>query len=148
MNLIQLLIAHKSNVYKSYSILSFFINQVGLGVLFNISGEYEKAVDCFKASVHAQPNNAQLWNKLGATLANGGRSDEAVAAYTNALELRPSYIRCRYNLGISCVNLKSYREAVEHFLVALNMQRKVRSRFKQLARVSFRFDENKCIGYV
>jgi len=98
--------------------------QVGLGVLFNISGEYEKAVDCFKASVHAQPNNAQLWNKLGATLANGGRSDEAVAAYTNALELRPSYIRCRYNLGISCVNLKSYREAVEHFLVALNMQRK------------------------
>ena len=125
MNLIQLLIAHKSNVYKSYSTLSFFIHQVGLGVLFNISGEYEKAVDCFKASVHAQPNNAQLWNKLGATLANGGRSDEAVAAYTNALELRPSYIRCRYNLGISCVNLKSYREAVEHFLVALNMQRKV-----------------------
>ena len=29
---------------------------------------------------------------------------------------------CRYNLGISCVNLKAHREACEHFLTALNFQ--------------------------
>jgi peroxin-5 len=46
---------------------------------------------------------------MGATMANGDRPAEAVAAYSRALELYPAYVRARYNLGISCMNLKSHR---------------------------------------
>ena len=93
--------------------------QVGLGVLFNISNEFDKAVDCFAAALQERPNDYVLWNRLGATLANGGRSEEAIDAYYKALRLKPSFVRARYNVGVSCINIGCYREAAEHFLGAL-----------------------------
>lgn len=39
------------------------------------------------------------------------RSPEAVAAYRQALALRPGYVRAHYNLGIACMNLGSYRSS-------------------------------------
>lgn len=96
--------------------------QVGLGVLFNVSEEYEKAIDCFKAALVSKPQDYLLWNKLGATLANSRDSAGAIEAYFNALEISPTYVRARYNLAISCINLGQHREAAEHLLTALALQ--------------------------
>nr|CAH7756608.1 unnamed protein product [Callosobruchus chinensis] len=96
--------------------------QCGLGVLFNLSGEYNKAADCFTAALSVKPDDPRLWNRLGATLANGSRPEEAVNAYHHALNIAPGFIRARYNVGITCINLNAYREAAEHFLTALNQQ--------------------------
>lgn len=63
-----------------------------------------------------------LWNKLGATLANSHETSAAIDAYFNALEINPSYIRARYNLAISCINLGQHKEAAEHLLTALALQ--------------------------
>lgn len=83
--------------------------QSALGVLFNISNEFGKAIDCFQTALSARPRDFQLWNKLGATLANSGESEKAMEAYFNALQINPSYIRARYNLAIACIQIGQYQ---------------------------------------
>ncbi|MDI1491309.1 MAG: Peroxisomal membrane signal receptor PTS1 [Ramalina farinacea] len=107
--------------------------QVGLGVLFYGAEEYDKAVDCFEAALQSAEegsSNSQgqahlLWNRLGATLANSNRSEQAIAAYERALELRPNFVRARYNLGVSCINIGVFEQAAQHLLGALAMHRVV-----------------------
>ncbi|GAB7356737.1 hypothetical protein MBLNU459_g7643t1 [Dothideomycetes sp. NU459] len=116
--------------------------QVGLGVLFYGAEEYDKAVDCFGAalastetgSTNRQEEIHLLWNRLGATLANSGRSEEAIDAYSRALELRPNFVRARYNLGVSCINIGCYDEAAQHLLGALAMHRVVEQEGLEKAR--------------
>ncbi|KAJ3088695.1 Peroxisomal membrane signal receptor PTS1 [Quaeritorhiza haematococci] len=99
--------------------------QIALGVLFNVSEEYSKAIDCFEAALSRRPQDYMVWNKLGATLANSGIPDNnarALDAYYNALEINPGYIRARYNLAIACIQMEQYREAAEHLVGALTIQ--------------------------
>ncbi|BGP18226.1 hypothetical protein JCM10213_007855 [Rhodosporidiobolus nylandii] len=96
--------------------------QVGLGVLFYSNSEYDKAKDCWEAALSMRPNDFLLWNRLGATLANGGHSESAIDAYRRALDLRPTFTRAIYNLGVSCLNIGCYQEAAEHLLAALQGQ--------------------------
>ena len=95
---------------------------VAAGILYHLAEQYSVSVRHFKIALSLQSDNPMLWNKLGATLANGDRSEEAVHAYKEALRLYPNYVRCRYNMGIACMNLKSFPEACEHFLIALKLQ--------------------------
>ncbi|KAJ3272955.1 Peroxisomal membrane signal receptor PTS1 [Terramyces sp. JEL0728] len=96
--------------------------QTALGVLFNIGMEYKKAIDCFQSALSKTPDNYELWNKLGATLANSGEAEKALDAYFHALEINPSYIRARYNLAIACIQFGQYREAAGYLLGALATQ--------------------------
>ncbi|KKK25848.1 putative peroxisomal targeting receptor pex5 [Aspergillus rambellii] len=116
--------------------------QVGLGVLFYCAEEYDKAVDCFTtalASTESGTSNQKeqlhlLWNRLGATLANSGRSEEAIEAYEQALNINPNFVRARYNLGVSCINIGCYPEAAQHLLGALSMHRVVEQEGRERAR--------------
>ncbi|KAL1989022.1 hypothetical protein VTN96DRAFT_5785 [Rasamsonia emersonii] len=116
--------------------------QVGLGVLFYCAEEYDKAVDCFSAalaSTESGTSNQQgqvhlLWNRLGATLANSGRSEEAIEAYEKALTINPNFVRARYNLGVSCINIGCYPEAAQHLLGALAMHKVVEQQGRERAR--------------
>ncbi|KAK3936291.1 hypothetical protein QBC46DRAFT_395403 [Diplogelasinospora grovesii] len=116
--------------------------QVGLGVLFYGAEDYDKAVDCFQSALQSSELGTSnqssqihlLWNRLGATLANSGRSEEAIAAYEKALSIHPNFVRARYNLGVSCINIGCYAEAAGHLLSALDMHKSVEKSGREKAR--------------
>ncbi|KAL3995066.1 TPR repeat family protein [Acanthocheilonema viteae] len=93
-----------------------------LSLVYNIKGDYNRAAQKVKLALMYNPKDYVLWNRLGATLANGKRAAEAVAAYHKALEICPNYTRARCNLGIACIQLQNYKEAIEHFITALQLQ--------------------------
>ena len=72
-----------------------------LGVLCNLSSDYKQATQWFKKALQLRPDSHSLWNKLGATQANGGEPAEALNAYNQALALKPGYVRAWNNIAVS-----------------------------------------------
>jgi peroxin-5 len=113
---------------------------VVLGVLYNVSQDYDGAVECFRKVIRMplvepsvfsvevfthvlrvsplqaaalRPDDYSILNKLGATLANSNKSGEALALYRRALDMRPTYARGWLNLGISHANMADYGDAAK-----------------------------------
>lgn len=93
--------------------------QIGLGILSYTNGDFDRAKDCFEAALSVRPRvgfaflshgvriliyrqDYLLWNRLGSCLSNGNRPEEALGAYREALNIRPTYTRAIYNVGVAC----------------------------------------------
>eukprot|EP00923_Selenidium_pygospionis_P040030 GHVN01069347.1.p1 GENE.GHVN01069347.1~~GHVN01069347.1.p1 ORF type:complete len:317 (-),score=21.78 GHVN01069347.1:1047-1997(-) len=96
---------------------------IAAGVVCNINQHTNAAFDHFsKAILNGTPEQqARVWNKLGATLANDQQPLAAVLAYKQSLALRPEYTRVWSNLGIAYNNIGRHREACGFYLEALRL---------------------------
>ena len=92
-----------------------------LGVIYNVVKDYDAAVDAFRKALESRPDDHQLWNKLGATLANGSRSEQALPTYHQSLKLKPRYARAWLNMAISHSNLQDHDEAARCYLQTLSL---------------------------
>ena len=92
-----------------------------LGVIYNISREYAPAIESLLVACELDGSDFSLWNKLGATMANSGLSQQSLIAYHQALALKPNYARAWSNLAIAHTNLSDYESASKFFLTALQI---------------------------
>lgn len=75
-----------------------------LGVLYNLSREYDRAIESFRTALKLKPQDYSLWNKLGATQANSVQSADAILAYQQVVCLINHYkLERLIVIGVVCV---------------------------------------------
>ncbi|CAN8063844.1 unnamed protein product [Agarophyton chilense] len=94
---------------------------VVMGILHNLRQEFEDAAIAFRHAITIRSEDPCIWNKLGATLANGGDSDNALRAYRKAVDLNPSLIRAWVNVGTAYSNRAEFTKAARYYLKAISM---------------------------
>ena len=90
-----------------------------LGVIQFIRRDFDRATKYFEMAIKENPMDHSVWNKYGAALANSLKTEEAMSAYKQAIDLRPNYVRTLVNIGLANDNQAQFEEAITSFLNAL-----------------------------
>ncbi|MGY8984124.1 MAG: tetratricopeptide repeat protein [Sphingomonadales bacterium] len=87
-----------------------------LGVIYQQSGKFNKALVVNKKSLKLNPNDAEAHNNLASTLTDLGKIAEAENSYRDAIALKADYVEAHYSLGLLLFEHKQYEKAIEHFM--------------------------------
>jgi superkiller protein 3 len=80
------------------------------------------------------PYHARVHQQLGYVIEKQGRIYEAIEHYKKALEIDPTYLLPRYNLGLKYLMLNSRDEAIEQFQEVLKIEPFFKETFYHLGR--------------
>lgn len=79
------------------------------------SGNYDKAIECFKKAGELKPGYAGAYNNMGAAYYGKGNYDEAIKYYEKAVELKHDYEAAYFNMGIAYRALGNHEKANDCF---------------------------------
>jgi predicted TPR repeat methyltransferase len=95
--------------------------QNNIGNIYQLSGQFDKAIACYQRALDSERNMPEVHNNLGNIYKNCGQFDEAEACYRRALVLSPDFVEVCCNLGGVLRSLKRFQEAIELYRKVLNL---------------------------
>jgi tetratricopeptide (TPR) repeat protein len=84
--------------------------------------EFAKAAETLAEAVKREPRNAALYHRLATEMGRGGLLLESEAAFRKALELDPTFLSARVDLGVALAQQRRFADAVVEFEAALRQQ--------------------------
>ncbi|MGA2508561.1 MAG: tetratricopeptide repeat protein [Chitinispirillaceae bacterium] len=85
-------------------------------------GYWKSDFTLFSHATAVIKRNHVAYNNLGLTLYKSGRTDEALAQYRKALEIKPDFAEARFNLGFLLANSGRTDEATAQYRKALEIK--------------------------
>ncbi len=83
------------------------------GMIASINGEFETAVNYYKTALEKEAFNCDLWFNLGVLYFQQIKNnDEALSAFSRAVELCPDDVNANINLNVTFISMKKFDEAV------------------------------------
>ena len=89
------------------------------GRLYLAAREFDKAEEEAQFILQQEPNNVAPTQLLGAALIGKQKSDQALAAFSKVVELRPNDPSAYVNLALVEISLHRFREAEQHLKKAV-----------------------------
>src|ERR1051326_1485218 len=84
-------------------------------------GDYQQAIAAYQNALKLDPNDADVYNNLGAAYFNLNKATEATAAFQKSISLKSDDAEAFNNLGASLYKAGRYQEASEAFLRAVRL---------------------------
>lgn len=92
-----------------------------LGIIFEKSGEYDKAIASYIRSIEHNPYFVYAYHNLGKIYAAMGKNEDAISWYKKALSVSPHFGGTYYNLGNLYGNMERYEEAIASYKRAIEL---------------------------
>ena len=94
-----------------------------LGAYEASRGHVENGMDLFRAALSSSPKFAPAWYNLGNALGATGKTNDAIAAYRNAIDKDSSvYSEANNSLGVALSKAGKSEEAIPYFVNALKVK--------------------------
>jgi tetratricopeptide (TPR) repeat protein len=106
-----------------------------IGMIHAKKGEYDRAIDCFAASLEINGDNYAAENNIGHCYRALSMRRKAVEHFQNALERNAGCIEAHQNLGVTYTELGEYDRAKRHFRAALDCDSPRRGSYISFARL-------------
>ena len=96
--------------------------QYNLGNAYREKGEYDKAIETYKAGINLNPDFAHAYyNNMGLAYRKKGEYYKAIEAYNEATKLKGDYGRAHCNRGEAWLHIREWEEAKKDLTIARDM---------------------------
>lgn len=83
-----------------------------LGIVYMMSGQFDKAANCFVTALQAHPNNPQILHHLGEAMEGLGEDDKALDCFRKSAKLAPGAVEPLLSLGTLSLRRGDAEEAL------------------------------------
>jgi spermidine synthase len=105
---------------------------------YSEQGQDERAINCYKNAVVADPDDAASHNDLGFMLVEKGQIDEAVGHFKEALRVRPNFLLALGNLSYAYLQQNRLDEALHYFQETLRVHPGLVESLVQIGEIQFK----------